>query len=531
MEVRESLFSSNFLFIGLKFRHVPSYLANVRVGGKIQEFIHNLIHSDHCPTAKVVATHCNLLIIGGMSHIGARLGYKHYEYNKSVIVTEDIINVNRINIKWYRWSKLSTLLQPFIYSYHSKESVTAVLMKHSPKHLAYIPTGLYDIKTDDKLWTSSSYYKIINNVLSMLESVKMMNTPMIVVLPNNVNGRWSRILNRTIQSYTSVNNLDHRITVISTDVLYGPWEDYEEVVESKYRSKVNYVDNVAIRIMNTLYKDEIRSMISVKESKYITKLWINEFRNEQKLMNKKDLVSGATLMFNYCYHCFFYSSDYDYIKDWFLSAVKYDLDILLIHSSFSDELQSKLKLAHNKTRFLQSDCVNTKAATDQRFYILYEYLLNHSEINRIVFTDQRDVRFLNDPFKIMDGIGNDLLYVGHDDDRCINSVDDSFIRKQLKSCFPKYSGTIIEKELLGLSGCFNSGVLGGSRLTMLTLLAHMIVIFQSTNYRVCDMIAVGLPAHTDLYDIVFTLYPFNNGFDSKTEGPFGLAVKHKISMY
>ena len=62
-------------------------------------------------------------------------------------------------------------------------------------------------------------------------------------------------------------------------------------------------------------------------------------------------------------------------------------------------------------------------------------------------------------------------------------------------------------------------------------LAHMMIIFQSTDYRVCDMIAVGLPAHTDLYDIVFTLYPFNNGFDSKTEGPFGLAVKHKISMY
>ena len=29
-----------------------------------------------------------------------------------------------------------------------------------------------------------------------------------------------------------------------------------------------------------------------------------------------------------------------------------------------------------------------------------------------------------------------------------------------------------------------------------------------------------------MYDLVFTLYPFNNGYRSRGPGPHGLAIKH-----
>ena len=470
-----------------------------------------------------------------MSQIGSRLAYHHVKdeslTNVSVLITEDIVNVNRISIKWYRWTKLNALgLTCSVYSYDSVRSVNNILNKHQPKKIVYIPSGLYDMNKDEKLWTSTSYYKLITNTLSIIGAVKVRSDiSLVIVSPkvknSNISGKWSVVFKTIVKRYIAISSIGN-VKVFETDpVLYGPWQESSRIGDV---GEINYVDNIVSRIMSILYEDCVSLPLTQIKSIEITNRWISDFKREQESMNIKDVVSGATLMFSYCYHCFFFSNNMEYVKDWFLSAVKYDLNVLLIHNTFSSDLESKLKLAHNRTEFLKADCVNTKAATDQRFYILYKYLLNHPEINRIVFTDQRDVRFLNDPFHIMNGIGNDTLYVGSDDDRCINSIDDDFIKKQLKSCFPSYSK---RKELLRLSGCFNSGVLGGSRITMLTLLSHMMLIFESTDYRVCDMISLSIPAHGPLYNIVFTHYPFNSGFDSKTEGPFGLAIKHKISMY
>ncbi|XP_019851339.1 PREDICTED: uncharacterized protein LOC109581555 [Amphimedon queenslandica] len=531
---------SVLLFIGgIKFQNVPSYLSKVHVGGKVNEFFYNLLHKDHCPNT-LLPMKTDLLIIGGMSQIGSRLAYHHVSDkslgNVSLLVTEDILNVNRVGIKWYRWTKLNALgLTCSVYSYDSVQSMSNILNKHQPRKIVYIPTGLYDVDKDEKIWTSTSYYKLITNTLSIIEAIKVRNgVSLVIVSPkikdtnnssSNISGRWSVVFKTIIKRFIAISSI-HNIKVFTTDpVLYGPWQDSSQIGDT---NEINYVDNIVSRLMSILYEDRVSLTLTQIKSIEITNRWISDFKREQESMNVKDVVSGATLMFSYCYHCFFFSNNMDYIEDWFLSAVKYDLNVLLIHNTFNSDLESKLKLAHNRTEFLKADCVNTKAATDQRFYILYEYLLTHPEIKRIVFTDQRDVRFLNDPFHIMNGISNDMLYVGSDDDRCINSIDDGFIKKQLKSCFPGYSK---RRELLGLSGCFNSGVLGGSRITMLTLLSHMMLIFESTDYRVCDMISLSIPAHGPLYDIVFTLYPFNSGFDSKTEGPFGLAIKHKISMY
>lgn len=517
--------------------NLPAYLNKLHVGGKINEIFHNLVSNDECNNTLPPHTPTGVLIIGGMSFIGARLSLNLHERRINVMVTEDILNVDRDPLKWYRWTSLNRKgIDCSIYDYSTSKSISKVLNTHSPQTVVFIPTNLFG-RFNDVIWKPSNYYDILKSSLSLLKVLRSTSVRLMVVLPSYSNSdgnftvRWSRIIERTIASYVQQQHNMENVIMFKSIGVYGPWQDIINVEEFRSTIRKKYIDDFIHSIIGHINKSYIgTSSHETGSSILLTEDWIDSYIREQQ-MTTKDVVAGATLMFKYCYHCFFFTNSLDYIREWFISAMKYKLNVLLIHNTFSKEFQTRLQSTYHSTEVHHSQCVNKKAATDQRFYILYDYLLNHTNINRILFTDQRDVMFLTDPFKVMTGIGNDYIYVGHDDDRCINSIDDSFIFKQLRLCFPQYVGTSVERELLQLAGCFSSGVLGGSRLSMLTLLSHMKIILETASERVCDMIAVGLPAHSRLYDVVFSLYPFNSGFDSKTPGPFGLAVKHKISMY
>ena len=57
--------------------------------------------------------------------------------------------------------------------------------------------------------------------------------------------------------------------------------------------------------------------------------------------------------------------------------------------------------------------VNKCIAHDQRFYMIYDYLLNNPDIGSLITTDAKDVSFFNGPFKVMAEIG-DYFYTNYD---------------------------------------------------------------------------------------------------------------------
>ena len=318
-------------------------------------------------------------------------------------------------------------------------------------------------------------------------------------------------------------NEDTTISVIKIGQVYGPWQDNLAIPFNS-----SYIDELGMIVKKVLTKPESKIFDYMTHAGEATgntgvvetRKWLVEYKKLCE-MPKKDIVTAAALKIRGSYRTFDYNDHVTYIKRWYRSAMYFNLNALLIHNTIPESIQTRLKSVYKHIEFLKAEDYHHKFATDARFYILYDYLLTRPEIRFFITTDVRDVKFLNDPFKVIAGIGSQYLYVGYDHEKLLK--EGQFDIDQLKHCYPNYKYT---KETLQLAGFFNCGALGGNREVMLTLLSRMMLLLDTTKHNVCDMVTVSIVAHVYMYDLVFTLYPFNNGFRNRAPGPHGLAIKH-----
>ena len=494
-------------------------------------------------TKEFKSTENSAFLIGGMSFIGAKLAvHLHSRKNDDIIAMEDVINVDRDPLKWYRWTEMMRLgIQQDIGDFSDVTAVRQTLKQHSFRTtLIYVPTMIHSLINDDKMWKPSDFYNLTRNFISTMEVIRKeyKNTLVLVILPSqgNVSSKyavlqlmWSNLLIKLSEMYSIMHNVKVRL-ITNVNEIFGPWQDGEILFDGHSRNiddVVTYIDEVLhYETRDVFFSDDMKMSVSPSKNYMLTRQWFTNYSNYRNQSNK-DVVSGASLKMNFCYNCFFFKNNLEYIREWYLSAIQHDLNIVLIHNNFPDEFQTRLKSFYPNTEFYKGKCVNSKAATDQRFYILYEYLLNHTEINRIIFTDQRDVTFLTHPFQVMSAIGNQHIFLGYDNDHMTDANMNVWIKMQYNYCFP---GSKLRDEFMKLAGYFNSGIIGGSRETVLALLSRMIVLFDAAKDKVCDMVVLGIVAHFNMYDIVFSQYPFNSAYMGGTPGPYGLAVKHRSSF-
>uniref|UniRef100_A0A1X7SIF8 Uncharacterized protein n=1 Tax=Amphimedon queenslandica TaxID=400682 RepID=A0A1X7SIF8_AMPQE len=204
-----------------------------------------------------------------------------------------------------------------------------------------------------------------------------------------------------------------------------------------------------------------------------------------------------------------------------------EADIVIIHNALSNDIVKKLLVACPSCHFKHEDTVNTRIAHDQRLYLLYNYLLDNPDVGYIVTTDIRDVAFYADPFKVMKEIG-DYVYTGYDIPFYSSSVNDlPWLGNMLTKCFPNLKD-VEKNEILNLYGTFNSGTLGGSRHTLLSLLSRMILYLDTASLDgVCDMVTANVVLHLQQYDHVYPGYPFSGSFFIGIAGQQGATIWHK----
>ena len=481
-----------------------------------------------------VLEHLDTVLLGGMSFIGSRLAVYLNGKVRNIRVMEDVINVDPDPLKWYRWGELNKLgIAQSIYD----SDITNLSCNSS--FILYIPT-MYNgkINKDNLMWKPLHFYNQLKNMLIGLLNDKCTCDWIIILVYNrfNLQMAWINLLERLLMNIVwNVDlNEDTTISVIKIGQVYGPWQDNLDTIPV---NSSLYMDELGMIVMQILTKPESKIFNYIYMTPHAgeaigntgvveTRKWLVEYKKLCE-MPKKDIVTAAALKIQGSYAAFYYNDHVTYIKPWYRSAMYFNLNALLIHNTIPESIQTRLKSVYKHIEFLKvkAEDYHRKFATDARFYILYDYLLTRPEIHFVITTDVKDVKFLNDPFKVIAGIGTQYLYIGYDHENFLKELESSFDIDQLEHCYPNYK---YANETLQLAGYFNCGTMGGSRELMLTMLSHMMLLFDTTKHNVCDMVTVSIIAHLYMYDLVFTLYPFNNGFRNHAPGPHGLAIKHHV---
>ena len=480
----------------------------------------------------------NIVIVGGMSFHGAMIAnYLHDKYC-SVTVIEDSINIEPVPIKWYRWTYLP-VRKEFVDFTHDINKLKNVLNTSKADSVLYIPTGIIDIHDParvNQVGTSTmAHFQKFLSITSEVPSVKQIILFSTVddELGSNfkaIHKTWMSSLEQMlIYFHHQIKDGENNIALIKVNGVFGPSKGTTESTD-----KCWYIDSVAdlvYDVTHTLMSDFTMIDLTAKcehditHGIAVTERWIKDYEIYSKKQTR-NVVSGAVIVYDSKAKWragSARSNDHNYLKPFVLSAMKLQkVEILIIHNTLTDT--QKYEKACPSCLFVKYSPVNKRIAHDQRFYMIYDYLLKNPDISNFVTADLKDVVFYSDPFKIMNEIG-DYFYVSYDVPIQQYLRNMGWIKHMLKKCYPLIK---LEDEVYDLYGGFNSGVMGGSRHVMLTLLSRIILYLDIASINgVCDMVTANVVYHLQDYERIYAGYPFTGSFMIRVSGPQGCAIKHK----
>ena len=181
---------------------------------------------------------------------------------------------------------------------------------------------------------------------------------------------------------------------------------------------------------------------------------------------KKDPQRGNTAPCN----------DIKYIKPWYYSMKKLNLNGIVFHDGLSEKFIEKYKT--DKIKF---EYVNTKkfeySVNDLRYFVYLDYLKRNTNIQNIFMTDGNDVTVVNSPFNKFE-----KTCVGQDADDNGNYIYTShpYIKKQLTIFNSNKKWTYKFNENKNIK-FYSAGILGGNRRQIVFFLENMVKIFNDMN--------------------------------------------------
>lgn len=195
-------------------------------------------------------------------------------------------------------------------------------------------------------------------------------------------------------------------------------------------------------------------------------------------------------------------NDFNYIKKYYNSVKKLNLNCLIFHDNLSDDFIKKYSTDKINFHIIKLDNYRNKSLNDIRFLAYYDYLLKHPEINKVFMTDVNDVVINMNPFNI---INDDSIYIGLDRDRKISHY---FFKQIIMKSYGSYDKfkKIFEKKIL------NAGILGGKYNIVIKFLKLMKNEFDMTiKENNANMAVLNYVALT-YFDKIITGYPLCSKF-------------------
>ena len=494
--------------------------------------------------AKNLSKLSSFVVIGGMSFHGAKIANYLHNMNFSVTVIEDAVNIEPDPIRWYRWTQLPMKNQDKIFIDFSlgTDKLRTKLQAINPDVILYVPTGIIDLNSVQgdpvKIYQLGSatvghfqtFLSIIPKLPSIQRKVILLST-MDNKEANLIYKTWMSNLEQLIYFYGKGHQLvDTTFALIKVNGVFGPWK---ETIKSNIRCW--YIDSIAEMVLYVSDRSSDASSFlihdltnkcerDIKSGITATDLWINNYELNLKKKKRNVIAGGVLIVQSEAHWGGSANNNHVYIEGFIRTAMNHKADIVIIHNCYSDFFTSKYKNACPSCHFVKYSPVNKRIANDQRFYMIYDYLLNNPDIGNLVTTDISDNVFLNDPFKVMATIG-DYFYTSYDIPFVQHVGRFPWIAQMFKKCYPDFKN---EEEVLNLYGIFNSGIMGGSRHVMLSLFSRIVLYLDTASLSaVCDMTTANAVYHTQYYDRIYSGYPFSGSYFTGIYLQQGVAITHK----
>lgn len=171
------------------------------------------------------------------------------------------------------------------------------------------------------------------------------------------------------------------------------------------------------------------------------------------------------------------------IQGWYGSICDLGLNGIIFYDSLSDKFVSNYE--NDYVKFIKYSMKTERSVYEERFYCWYEYLLGDLSIDDVYLTDLFDVRFVKDPFSVMDD--RYKIYCGD-----FGGKMNGWIFRQMHRA---YGGTFHEDKMR-----LTAGIIGGPRNNILQLLKTMLIDFDKMNTTNCVDMAVFNRRVYDLFN-------------------------------
>ena len=458
------------------------------------------------------------LIIGAGNFIGYHIATQLHRKQLDVVLVEDYVGIELDNSKkkWFYIDKLRKEKMPVkFYDLDSEKQFSDLLMyqKKPVGTVIYIVSASYQNVHLHDFYGVPNYSKHLASFTFLLDTMlaneSYKGTKLILMLDMKGDEALQKqaveVFSLLLLSYQkSYNCLDVAIVEVNTQSKINCWP---------FEHFLNFT-------LTKLESTETPSCVMLNPHE-------TPGANKEKALHKLNNILFSTYFTHDRKFVRFYRNDsFQFLKGFFMTAKKHNLKIVICHDEASLHFQRKLRNYYSKIEFIHySGNYDNRSINDARFYIMYEYLLNHPEVDGIVLQDLRDGVFYEDPFKVMGLLG----------DYFFNGVDFPFERKRRRgykrSCEGKFGDEYV--DIPRLYPFLNAGTIGGTRhmvLGFLTLAVHFFEKLMPASHN-CNMDLIDFVAHRYMYETLFTGYPFQCSLGIGLASPPGTAIRHKRTMY
>lgn len=475
-----------------------------------------------------------VLVIGAASFPGSRIVKYLHDSKVSLIVNEDSVNIQPDEVLWYRWEQLMSLgAKPQFRNYTDEPTVQSILKGGSHKSIVYIPTPCYS--TELEFSGLRTTIEQLENFVLLLETLSNRvsagkRSSVVLVIPAQPANPVCEFFKLSLLYYCDMYTLD--AVIVQSGGLYGPWQSSGGIDSSSC-----YIDDLAKHVqditsgniesgfLDTAFECSATSRSIALEQ---TDRWSEEYR-VYKQAQTRDVIASSyfTTKRNAQYPIEFINNNYYFMENWFINIYKMGLDMMVLHDDLNTHFTSTFKKNYAKADFIKITDFKDYKPNDRRFLGYYDYILAHPEIRRMIFTDMRDVIIKNNPFEVMEVVG-DYGFVGTDRPfkRTVSESDMLFV---FRRCYGHTKVPLDYHYDIQLLGFLNAGTIGGTRHVLLTFLTRFFMYFQISNRDNCNMAIVEMVFHKHLFDRLYFGWPINAAFITDQPNIPGQAVSHKWS--